>query len=153
MTEHNGVLGPGYFFPVWDSSNEQLCSQTRLDLVETFSELHCSLRFLVSPLLPSVLPGRGCESYIPVWSLFPLLHTCLFILHGCFGGGIYFLNNSLLHLILSWCLLHKGSNSDRVFEWLIWLMDGLINMITALPNLMDISTPKYQSCVGFPLVP
>ena len=70
----------------------------------------------------------------------------------CSCEEIYYTDKSLVHLIQSWSLPHKGSDTDKFFEWLTWLMDRLINMLTALLNLMKIFTLKHQSWVGFPLV-
>lgn len=45
---------------------------------------------------------------------------------------------------------HKGSDTDKFFEWLIWLMDRLINMLTALLNLIKIDNTQASVMGGFP---
>lgn len=47
MTEPGGVLGPGHFCPMQNSSNEQIAPQFHIKLPKTLSNLHCGVRLFL----------------------------------------------------------------------------------------------------------
>lgn len=80
MTEHNGVTGEGLFFSqYWTPLMSNLCSQIPIDLVETFSELQCSLRLFIPHLPPFLLSFHRCKTDLIVWRFFsfPPAYTSL----------------------------------------------------------------------------